>query len=174
MGELGVAYRLTPSSVLTKGSTSSGKNAIRESVQVELFLDFCCPFSKKMFLTVKELFKILEVQRSDSSSTEAFFVVHQLPQPWHPQSAFMHEAGLAVRKLGSSEIYFKFCELLFQKQTDFFDDATWEKNRLEIYDDLAKIAEEAGIRKDDFLTCLRPDPTLRVGEVKNYGNAVTD
>lgn len=67
---------------------------------IEVFLDFCCPFSAKMWPTLKAL------QAADAGVQ---FVVQLVPQPWHPQSAVLHEVGLSIRELFGDAAFFDYC-----------------------------------------------------------------
>lgn len=55
--------------------------------EVECFIDLCCPFSAKMFLTLVE---------ADLSPPGFRLTFQHTPQPWHAQSSYMHEAALCV------------------------------------------------------------------------------
>ncbi len=35
---------------------------------------------------------------------------------WHPQSTMTHEAGLAVSRTAGEEVFWKFSDVLFEKQ----------------------------------------------------------
>eukprot|EP00511_Aplanochytrium_stocchinoi_P007901 CAMPEP_0204847044 /NCGR_PEP_ID=MMETSP1347-20130617/2444_1 /ASSEMBLY_ACC=CAM_ASM_000690 /TAXON_ID=215587 /ORGANISM="Aplanochytrium stocchinoi, Strain GSBS06" /LENGTH=204 /DNA_ID=CAMNT_0051987847 /DNA_START=28 /DNA_END=639 /DNA_ORIENTATION=- len=144
------------------------ESAVRDSVQIELFLDYVCPFSSKMFLTLEKIWPKL------TSDKDASFVFHQIPQTWHPQGSYCHEAALVVRELGTVSQYFDFSKLLFTDQKKYFDDATWNKSRAQIYDELSALAEKVGIEKEDFLCNLRPNKSLKDTGFLNYGNAITN
>jgi hypothetical protein len=47
-----------------------------------LHADLACPFSGKLF---KSVLKVLPQYKG-----RARWVMHQVPQPWHPQSTLMH------------------------------------------------------------------------------------
>jgi len=144
------------------------RTAIRQTVQIEVYLDYVCPFSAKMFLTLEKLWPKL------SSKKNAFFVFHQMPQPWHPQGVYCHEAALVVRKLGTAKQFFDFSSLLFKDQTKFFDDGTWDKSRAQIYEELSSYVEAVGIEKEQFLSHVGPNEKVKKEGFLNYGNAVTN
>ena len=70
------------------------------SLVIETFQDFCCPFSKKMFVT---LASVLPALKEQGKSVDCLFQC--VPQPWHAQSSYMHEAALAVKMLDESKFF---------------------------------------------------------------------
>ena len=141
-------------------------------VLVECYVDFCCPFSKKIYDTLT-LNIIPHFIRRDPDSLKVVF--HQVPQPWHPQSAMMHEAALAV-EISKPSAYPAMFAKLMDKRDDFTgayslqafhwtestvtecrgaaDIMTYEKSRLEIYEQLSEIAAEVGVEHDPFMKLL--------------------
>lgn len=129
-------------------------------VLVELFLDLCCPFSKRMLHTVAG-------GVAASFEGKVNFVFHSVVQPWHAQSSYMHEASLAVLKLHGPDAFWKYAVAVTERQDDFFDDEVFEKSRQQIYKDLAILAHEQGF--DDKKIMAR----LQLAGLGNAGNAVT-
>ena len=70
------------------------------SLVIETFQDFCCAFSKKMFVT---LASVLPALKEQGKSVDCLFQC--VPQPWHAQSSYMHEAALAVKMLDESKFF---------------------------------------------------------------------
>ena len=105
-------------------------------IEIEAFLDFCCPFSAKHWkcfvLEVLPLFKERGVN----------YRHYNVAQPWHAQSSYMHEAALAVEAIDADK-YTPFATALFANQAQFFDDTTWDKSRAQIYGELAGLAASA-------------------------------
>eukprot|EP00434_Breviolum_minutum_P017198 symbB.v1.2.015183.t1/scaffold1044.1/size142232/4 len=130
------------------------------AVVVELFLDLCCPFSKRMLHTVAG-----DVAASYEGKVN--FIFHTVVQPWHAQSSYMHEASLAVLKLHGPEAFWKYVVALSEHQENYFDDKTFDKSRQQIYRDLAILAHEQGY--DDKKIMAR----LQLAGLGNAGNAVT-
>lgn len=127
---------------------------------VEIYLDYCCPFSKKAYFTmVKDVVPYFNENHKD---TLQFVFRHQV-QPWHPQSSYTHEAGLAVERVDSSK-FFDFSSVLFENQEMFNDANTLNKTRAEIYNSLADLAESVGVDKSKFLELLK---------LTDGGNSVT-
>lgn len=63
---------------------------------LELYLDYVCPFSQKMFNTVYT--SVLPLIRQKYASKIQILFRQQI-QPWHPSSTLVHEAGVAVLKI---------------------------------------------------------------------------
>jgi len=108
------------------------------SIVVEMFHDLICPFSSKMYKTVYDSV----IPAFGDSVT---FVVHQVPQPWHPQGSYVHEAALAVRYT-TPGLYGKFCRAAFAAYDSgsFTDADTWNKTREQIYEELCTLVSEVG------------------------------
>ena len=69
---------------------------------LELYLDYVCPFSAKMFSTVyTSVFPL--IQKKYASKVQILF--RQQIQPWHPSSTLVHEAGVAVLKLQPAKFW---------------------------------------------------------------------
>jgi hypothetical protein len=88
--------------------------------------DYACPFCKTFYNTFTS-------EVSPHYGDRLKLVVYHQVQPWHPQSTMLHEAALAVTKVGGEEAFWKFSKALFETQTDFFDANTYNKSRAAIY-----------------------------------------
>ena len=104
----------------------------RSPICVELFLDLICPFSSKMYQAVYK-----DVIPALPKDTPINFVVQQVPQPWHPQGTYVHEAALAVKEV-APECYPAYLLAVYTAFDAgmFKDDTTWDKTRPQIYADL--------------------------------------
>ena len=116
-------------------------NASAPQLTVEMFHDVCCPFSKKMYDTIYG--GVFGHFREHGLADRIDFVWQSVPQPWHAQSCLMHDAVMAAHLLDASKIA-DFLHAVFQRQTDFFDDATKDMTRIEIYRNLADIGGTCG------------------------------
>eukprot|EP00418_Pyrodinium_bahamense_P051952 CAMPEP_0179179544 /NCGR_PEP_ID=MMETSP0796-20121207/88861_1 /TAXON_ID=73915 /ORGANISM="Pyrodinium bahamense, Strain pbaha01" /LENGTH=266 /DNA_ID=CAMNT_0020883211 /DNA_START=14 /DNA_END=814 /DNA_ORIENTATION=- len=130
------------------------------SVVVELFLDLCCPFSKKM---IKTLASGVAAQYEGNVT----FVFQSVVQPWHAQSSYMHEASLAVLDVGGPAAFWKFALAVLDSQEEFFDDKVYDKTRQQLYEQLANIAGSTGVDAEEVLA------KLNLAGPGNAGNAVT-
>lgn len=96
-------------------------------------------------------------------------VMYHLPQPWHPQSAMMHEAALAV-DIVKPIAYPAMWAKLFENREAFTDSETYDMSRADIYVALAKLATECGVDEEAFLKTLMLNTS---GGQKNGGNGAT-
>mmetsp|Transcript_146386 Transcript_146386/g.280706 ORF Transcript_146386/g.280706 Transcript_146386/m.280706 type:complete len:209 (+) Transcript_146386:235-861(+) len=131
-------------------------------VVVEMFLDFVCPFSCKMFKTVQDgvLPKFGE---------KVSFVVHQVVQPWHAQGTWVHEVCLAVAAEFPSQ-YAEYVRKVIEAYEggDFQDESTWDQSRGQVYEDLFKIADGVGGIEVSKLRDM-----VKLAGTGNAGNQVT-
>lgn len=76
---------------------------------LELYLDYVCPYSAKMYNTVYgSVFPL--IRQKYASKVQILF--RQQIQPWHPSSTLVHEAGVAVLKLQPNK-FFEFSKVHF-------------------------------------------------------------
>lgn len=69
---------------------------------LEVFLDYVCPFSAKLYNTlVGTVVPQLAKDPSGPASRLQILFRHQV-QPWHPSSTLVHEAGLAVQRAAAA------------------------------------------------------------------------
>ncbi|KAK9235625.1 hypothetical protein V1525DRAFT_409468 [Lipomyces kononenkoae] len=137
---------------------------------IDLYLDYVCPYSGRLFNTVyNSLLKELEKQYPAGAFT---FVFRQVVQPWHPSSTLVHEAALAVEKLDASKFY-EFSKVLFEHASEYYDTAVYNETRAETYNRLATLASETvGVNKDEVLKLLAIPPS-EDSAGHNIGNQIT-
>lgn len=140
-------------------------HAASPRVVVEMFHDVCCPYSNKMFTTVYT--RILPELERLGLLNNIEFVFQAVPQPWHMQSCAMHDAVMAAAILDPRSAP-TFIANVFARQVEFFDDATKDLSRNQLYDNLSAIAavsgyEGAALRKLLSLEGVRGNDAL--GEV---------
>eukprot|EP00871_Galdieria_phlegrea_P000736 jgi/Galph1/1663/GphlegSOOS_G339.1 len=104
---------------------------------MEAFLDYCCPFSKKAFMT------LVDQVLPGMDGRICFYFQHQV-QPWHPQSTLLHEAALAVKQINPTK-FFPYSRILFENLDNFVDPKVYRKSREEIYKELSQLASGVGI-----------------------------
>jgi hypothetical protein len=109
-------------------------------VLVEVFLDYNCPYSRKAFLTLWE--QVMPLYKTEQRVQFSFGLV---PQPWHAQSCYLHEAALAARHLGGDQAFWNASAALFAHQSDWNDEKVLDKTRRQIYEELAGCLEKAGV-----------------------------
>ncbi|KEF54330.1 uncharacterized protein A1O9_09496 [Exophiala aquamarina CBS 119918] len=152
--------------LLTTATNSQAKHTI------ELYLDYVCPFSAKIFKTFyTEVQPVIEKQYASPGVRVIF---RQQIQPWHPSSTLTHEAGAAVLRT-APQSFWAFSEKLFEEQKEYFDVNVVNESRNDTYKRLAKLAGSVdGIDEKTIYDLLvvsdqpGPDGSL------NIGNKVTD
>lgn len=136
---------------------------------LDLYLDYVCPFSAKMFKTFYTL--VPTITQQYNSRLQVIF--RQQIQPWHPSSTLTHEAGAAVLRLAPDK-FWDFSAVLFERQTEFFDVSVANETRNKTYERLAKIAGSVGVDEQKLLDLLKiPEQTGGDGDL-NAGNHVTN
>jgi hypothetical protein len=128
---------------------------------LEVFVDFTCPFSAKIYWTLKELYN--EVQNRVN------VVFMPMPQPWHPSSAVVHECFHAACMV-NPELTSKLMAISFEHGVDKFGDVpSQNKTRVEMHKEWADIYEVLGVDKEQFMKNL----TLPEGKGPNPGVPAT-
>lgn len=139
---------------------------------LELYLDYCCPFSAKLFRALQATVTPL-VQANPQWSRSLAVIFRQQVQPWHPSSTLMHEAALAVLQL-SPDRFWVFSGLLFDDQKSFFDINIVNEKRNDSYRRLAKIAAKAGVDEEQVYKLLAIPEKAESPDALNVGNGVTN
>jgi len=137
---------------------------------IELYLDYVCPFSAKMFNTLYTSVLPLLPKKYPS---KVQFLFRQQIQPWHPSSTLVHEAGAAILRL-SPEKFWPFSAALFEHQKEYFDVNVVHEARNETYKRLAKLAGSVGVDEEEFYGLLEISDKPGEGGSLNTGNKVTD
>ena len=137
---------------------------------VELYLDYVCPFSAKMFNTLYTSV-LPDVPKKYPSKVQ--FLFRQQIQPWHPSSTLCHEAGVAVLRL-SPEKFWPFSKALFENQKDFFDVNVVHEARNDTYKRLARVAASVGLEEEKVFRLLEIPSKPEEGGGLNVGNQVTN
>ncbi|KAK9353660.1 hypothetical protein V1505DRAFT_376831 [Lipomyces doorenjongii] len=158
-----LAHKLATSSSISTASSATPH-------VVDLYLDYVCPYSGRLFNKVyNSLLKELEKKYPPGAFN---FVFRQVVQPWHPSSTLVHEAALAVEKLDPSK-FFEFSNVLFKHASEYYDTAVYNETRAQTYDRLASLASESvGVNKDEVLKLLAIPPS-EDGAEHNIGNEIT-
>lgn len=119
-------------------ATSASNSSLVAVNNVDMFVDFVCPYSKKLYLKwEKEVIPAI----AEKYPGKFLFNLKLVPQPWHHSSQFAAESLLAVNKLKPAESL-KYAKVLFEHQTDFFETAVVNLTRNQIYERLSKLAAE--------------------------------
>ena len=152
--------------LLASASSNEAKHTI------ELFLDYVCPFSAKIFKTFYNGVVPLIEKKYTKPGIRVIF--RQQIQPWHPSSTLVHEAGAAVLQTAPKS-FWTFSQKLFEHQTGYFDVNVVNETRNNTYKRLAKLAGSVdGIDEKTILDLLVvPDKPDADGSL-NIGNKVTN
>lgn len=140
---------------------------------IEVYLDYVCPFSAKIFKTI--LSSLAPKIRADQNlASKVQFIFRQQVQPWHPSSTLVHEAALGVLKL-KPERFWQFSEALFEDQKSYFDISVVNETRNTTYRRLAQLgAKSAGVQEEELYKLLAiPEKAGDDGSLNN-GNGVTN
>ena len=139
--------------------------AVRPTVQIELYLDLICPFSQKMFCT---LYNEVMPGLDESMKKDVSFVIQQVPQPWHPQGTYVHEAALAV-KACAPDAYPSYVRAIYEAfgSGKFKDDDTIDKSRKQIYSELLDLLGSG----DEKLKAVDKDAVAKLLTLQGEGNA---
>ena len=111
-------------------------------VQAEFFLDFACPYSRKMF---DALLPLLE-QGGGGVTDGLACVLHNVIQPWHHQSLWLHEAAFAVRQLFPA-VEFAFWKALFRDAPAWYDKEIYGLTRAQFYTKISALAAEVVVQE---------------------------
>jgi len=156
----------------TPTTSASGVPATKHTL--ELFLDYTCPFSAKIYRALQStVIPLIKSNPAYASSLEIIF--RQQVQPWHPSSTLTHEAALAVL-LTWPDKFWDYSTALFEVQTEYFDRNVVLETRNQTYKKLAKLgADKCGIDEAKLYEILAiPEQKPQDGEALNDGNAVTN
>ncbi|KAF9894185.1 hypothetical protein FE257_007687 [Aspergillus nanangensis] len=137
---------------------------------LELYLDYVCPFSAKLFTTFYASIKPII---ANQYQTKLQVIFRQHIQPWHPSSTLTHEAGAAVLKL-APEKFWAFSAALFERQKEFFDVSVVNETRNKTYERLAGIAGSIGVDQHAMLNLLTVSEKPNAEGQRNTGNQVTN
>ncbi|GAB7355191.1 hypothetical protein MBLNU459_g5748t1 [Dothideomycetes sp. NU459] len=149
-----------------KAATGSLPNNFHSVV---LYLDYVCPFSKKLFTTVyNDVLPLIEANKYPVQITFANQV-----QPWHPSSTLAHEASLAVLRTDPAK-FWAFSAALFDRQAEYFDVSVVNETRNATYARLAALAAEVGVDEKAVYGLLEIADKAGEDGALNSGNKVTD
>ncbi|EDU50560.1 Thioredoxin-4 domain containing protein [Pyrenophora tritici-repentis] len=137
---------------------------------LEIYLDYVCPFSAKLFNTIYNTPLRQTLLSTYSPTLNTIF--RQQIQPWHPSSTLVHEAAYAVQKL-SPAAFWPYSALLFAHQATFFDANVVNETRNATYKRLAKLAGEVGVDEDKVYKLLEISDKPDKDGGLNGGNGVT-
>ncbi|CAK9441026.1 uncharacterized protein LODBEIA_P48950 [Lodderomyces beijingensis] len=144
---------------------------------VNLYLDYNCPFSAKLFLKLYASV-IPELQKKHPDRFQFVFV--NVIQPWHTNSTLLNEFALAYAKVlreeqkgDEQESFWDVSKVLFENKEDFYDTSNIELTRNQIYEQIYDVVSkhlQLQVAKDKLLSELVIQPSK---EASNSGNGAT-
>lgn len=162
------AHRLT----FGAPASSSSSSVPPATHTMEVFVDYTCPFSAKIYRAIQDVVDPL-VRGNSAWASNLNIILRQQVQPWHPSSTLVHESAIAVLQL-TPEKFWAYSRLLFDEQTAFYDVNVVNETRNQTYRRLAKLAAKAGVDEEQVYKKLEiPDKPASDGSL-NVGNAVTN
>ena len=146
------------------GFTLGGR--VGAETKLEVFVDFTCPFSQRIFRRLREEVKPYYGPKLD-------VVIMPFSQPWHPSSAMVHEcfhsACMSVSPDKSEDILSATFDFALEKYNDV--DAM-DKSRKQVHLECADLYAALGVPKETFLENLALPPEDK-RENKNPGVPAT-
>ncbi|KAF9922033.1 hypothetical protein FBU30_007902 [Linnemannia zychae] len=129
---------------------------------LELYLDYVCPFSAKIW---KQIYENVIPWLEEKHPGQVQIIFRNQVQPWHPTSTIVAEAALAVEQIDP-----------------YFDEAIADKSRNEQYKYLSDLAaslpksssSSASITQDKVFSLLQITSVTTASEATNHGNKVTN
>ena len=118
------------------------------TLEIGLYIDLCCPYSKMMFETVFQQVYPRLVQKGK----DVAFIMYHAPQSWSASLA-VNEVALAVRQVAPQK-YIDFCMTIFQVQEKFSALATYNSSRAQIHAIAAGFASGLGVNRTQLLSQL--------------------
>ncbi len=104
------------------------------------YSDYDCPFCKQYHAS------LVQIMDEYGVNGRVAWVYRQFPiQQLHPNSPKISEAALCVGSIGGSEAFWKFSDLIFEER---------ELEEMTNVVALPDYAEEAGVKKEDYIKCI--------------------
>ncbi|RDW81809.1 DsbA family protein [Aspergillus mulundensis] len=144
--------------------------AAHQQHTLEIYLDYVCPFSAKLFKTFYAAARPIITERY---KTRLQVIFRQHIQPWHPSSTLTHESAAAILKIAPDK-FWEFSAALFEQQQEFFDVNVVNETRNQTYDRLANIGQRVGVDKNEILKLLTIASEIDENGQLNTGNKVTN
>eukprot|EP00566_Odontella_aurita_P016440 CAMPEP_0113564616 /NCGR_PEP_ID=MMETSP0015_2-20120614/21719_1 /TAXON_ID=2838 /ORGANISM="Odontella" /LENGTH=249 /DNA_ID=CAMNT_0000466719 /DNA_START=135 /DNA_END=884 /DNA_ORIENTATION=- /assembly_acc=CAM_ASM_000160 len=140
---------------LTIGDASKG-------IICEVFVDFACPYSRKMIQTLSD-----HVTSDETYMSSMAFTYHNVIQPWHHQSLWLHESSFAVKILypDSEWAYWK---ALFEDAPRWYDKEIYGLTRGEFYNRIAGFAANVVAANSNWDANAPSDPKVIKSRILQY------
>lgn len=141
---------------------------------VEVFLDYNCPFSGKMFIKIQD--EIIPLLEKEGLGDKYNIVFVNVVQPWHGvQSSILHDVSFAVGKV-VPESFWNVSRILFDNIKTFYDSETFNKTRCQIGDEVIELCEKdekiGSSEIGKIRELIRPAQATADGGANNAGNGI--
>ena len=131
---------------------------------LEVFIDYCCPFSARIFHRLTT--EVIPLYNKEKPKIKLIF--QQIPQPWHPQSSTMHESVCAVRHLNGINTTNQYQTLLCASREQYTDAICQNESRNAIS---ARLSQLAGTIEGVDAAAVLDRMVVRVTETQKNGGS---
>ena len=138
------------------GFTKGGASAL---LQIEVFLDIQCPYSKKSWPTLLAV--------ADHYGPEKVQLrVQMLSMANHRQSWDVTKAIFAVAG-ANAEMFFKLATFLYERQEQFFNGPFKQRTQIDLYDLIVNLVTEFGYQtnRTEFIKLLESDDVYAAAKI---------
>lgn len=148
---------------------------------INVFLDYNCPFSAKLFTKLRSTV-IPQLQQKYPSKFQ--FVYVNVVQPWHPNSLYLNEFSVVAAQLirakqqspESNQTFWDLSNAIFENKEQFYDSANADYTRNQIYSQIYQVVAknlQLPFGEEEILSQLRIQQVPLLDEQSNSGNAAT-
>ena len=110
----------------------------RDAMSIEIFLDYNCPYSGKMFKKIIEEV-IPQLIKIDGNINNYEFTFINVIQPWHGiQSSILHDVSFAISRV-IPKAFYPISKILFDNIKKFYDSEVIDKSRNEIVEEILQL-----------------------------------
>lgn len=168
---------VSPKYAPTHFFTSTVKSGTTPPHIVNLYLDYNCVFSAKLFKKFHEEV----IPKVNQAAPDKFqFIFVNVIQPWHPPSPLIHEFSFQFAKLlrekktpDSNKLFWNFSKVIFDNKENVWDSTLALKTRNESYEffyDFISKSIDLPFSKEEILKGL----TIATDSPANSGNDATN
>lgn len=112
----------------------------------EAYFDHACIDSKTAWPIIQQVLKYY--------GNNIRFYMHIFPLPYHHNAFYLQQGGLFVQSKTNSSNWWNYLNLFFDKQADFYNDATQDMTPNQVIKKMAQYATSLGVSQEDFIQGL--------------------